>query len=43
MVTDGEKPSDRRPGLSVRVELTFSYAGFLTVVGTLLLALVWIF
>lgn len=34
---------DRRPGLSVRVKLTLSYAGFLTVAGTLLIAVVWFF
>lgn len=34
---------DRRPGLSVRVKLTLSYAGFLTVAGVLLLAVVWLF
>lgn len=34
---------DRRPGLSVRVKLTLSYAGFLTVAGALLLAIVWVF
>jgi two-component system sensor histidine kinase VanS len=33
---------DRRPGLSVRVKLTLSYAGFLTVAGALLLAVVWV-
>ncbi|MGW4049935.1 sensor histidine kinase [Streptomyces sp. NPDC004779] len=31
----------RRPGLSVRLRLTLSYAGFLTVAGALLLAVVW--
>jgi two-component system sensor histidine kinase VanS len=34
---------DRRPGLSVRLRLTLSYAGFLMVAGTLLLAVVWVF
>ncbi|MDZ7910647.1 MAG: HAMP domain-containing sensor histidine kinase [Rhodococcus sp. (in: high G+C Gram-positive bacteria)] len=34
---------DRRPGLSVRAKLTLSYAGFLTVAGALLLAIVWVF
>jgi two-component system sensor histidine kinase VanS len=34
---------DRRPGLSVRLKLTLSYAGFLMVAGTLLLAAVWLF
>jgi two-component system sensor histidine kinase VanS len=34
---------DRAPGLSVRLKLTFSYAGFLMVAGFLLLATVWVF
>lgn len=34
---------DRAPGLSVRLKLTLSYAGFLMVVGALLLAVVWVF
>ncbi|MFB7472917.1 sensor histidine kinase [Kitasatospora sp. NPDC056184] len=34
---------DRRPGLSARLKLTISYAGFLLVAGTLLLAVVWVF
>jgi two-component system sensor histidine kinase VanS len=34
---------DRQPGLSVRLKLTLSYAGFLMVAGTLLLATVWVF
>ena len=33
----------RAPGLSVRLRLTLSYAGFLMVAGTLLLATVWVF
>ncbi|MDQ0842493.1 HAMP domain-containing sensor histidine kinase [Streptomyces sp. V1I6] len=33
----------RRPGLSVRLKLTLSYAGFLFVAGALLLAVVWVF
>jgi two-component system, OmpR family, sensor histidine kinase VanS len=33
----------RAPGLSVRLKLTFSYAGFLMIAGTLLLAVVWVF
>ncbi|HZW98559.1 MAG TPA: HAMP domain-containing sensor histidine kinase [Trueperaceae bacterium] len=33
----------RRPGVSVRLKLTLSYAGFLVVAGTLLLAVVWVF
>ncbi|MCM6774808.1 HAMP domain-containing histidine kinase [Nocardia sp. CDC159] len=32
---------DRAPGLSVRVKLTLSYAGFLMLAGALLLAVVW--
>ena len=34
---------DRAPGLSVRVKLTLSYAGFLMIAGALLLATVWVF
>jgi two-component system sensor histidine kinase VanS len=34
---------DRAPGLSVRLKLTLSYAGFLTLAGVLLLAVVWLF
>ena len=34
---------DRAPGLSVRLKLTLSYAGFLMVAGSLLLAAVWVF
>ena len=34
---------DRAPGLSARLKLTLSYAGFLMVAGVLLLAVVWIF
>ncbi len=33
---------DRAPGLSVRLKLTLSYAGFLTLAGVLLLAVVWV-
>ena len=33
----------RRPGLSVRLKLTLSYAGFLMLAGGLLLAAVWVF
>ncbi|GAA2422325.1 HAMP domain-containing sensor histidine kinase [Streptomyces coeruleofuscus] len=33
----------RRPGLSARLKLTLSYAGFLAVAGSLLLAVVWMF
>jgi two-component system sensor histidine kinase VanS len=35
--------TDRAPGLSVRLKLTLSYAGFLMVAGTLLLGIVWVF
>ncbi|NUQ89839.1 MAG: HAMP domain-containing histidine kinase [Glycomyces artemisiae] len=34
---------DRKPGLSVRLRLTISYAAFLVVAGSLLLAIVWLF
>ncbi|MFD5753445.1 sensor histidine kinase [Streptomyces sp. NPDC127033] len=34
---------DRAPGMSVRLKLTLSYAGFLTIAGVLLLAAVWVF
>jgi two-component system sensor histidine kinase VanS len=34
---------DRAPGLSVRLKLTLSYAGFLMVAGAVLLAAVWVF
>jgi two-component system sensor histidine kinase VanS len=34
---------DRRRGLSVRLRLTLSYAGFLMVAGVLLIAVVWVF
>ncbi|WP_433599200.1 sensor histidine kinase [Nocardia sp. CA-135953] len=34
---------DRAPGLSVRLKLTLSYAGFLILAGVLLLAAVWVF
>jgi two-component system, OmpR family, sensor histidine kinase VanS len=34
---------DRAPGLSARLKLTLSYAGFLMVAGVLLLAVVWVF
>ncbi|GAB2491964.1 sensor histidine kinase [Streptosporangium sandarakinum] len=33
----------RRPGLSARLRLTISYAGFLLLAGALLLAVVWVF
>ena len=38
-----EAPVDRAPGLSVRLKLTLSYAGFLMLAGALLLAVVWVF
>ncbi|NUT18028.1 MAG: HAMP domain-containing histidine kinase [Hamadaea sp.] len=34
---------DRAPGVSVRLKLTVSYAGFLMVAGALLIAVVWVF
>jgi len=34
---------DRAPGLTVRLKLTLSYAGFIMVAGALLLAAVWVF
>ena len=34
---------DRAPGLSVRLKLTLSYAGFLMLAGALLLGAVWLF
>lgn len=34
---------DRAPGLSVRLRLTLSYAGFLMLAGVMLLAAVWVF
>ena len=38
-----EASVDRAPGLSVRLKLTLSYAGFLMLAGGLLLAAVWLF
>src|SRR5215213_1353543 len=38
-----EETVNRAPGLSVRLKLTLSYAGFLMVAGVLLLAVVWVF
>src|SRR3954463_15590605 len=38
-----EKAVDRAPGLSARLKLTLSYAGFLMLAGALLLAIVWVF
>ncbi len=34
---------DRQPGLSVRLKLTLSYAGFIMIAGVMLLAVVWVF
>jgi hypothetical protein len=34
---------DRAPGLSIRLKLTLSYAGFLMLAGGSLLAAVWVF
>jgi len=34
---------DRAPGVSVRLKLTLSYAGFVVLAGALLLAVVWVF
>jgi two-component system sensor histidine kinase VanS len=38
-----EETVDRAPGLSVRLKLTLSYAGFLMLAGALLLGAVWVF
>src|ERR687891_26256 len=38
-----EETVDRAPGLSARLKLTLSYAGFLMIAGALLLAVVWVF
>jgi len=38
-----EETVDRAPGLSVRLKLTLSYAGFLMLASALLLAAVWVF
>jgi two-component system, OmpR family, sensor histidine kinase VanS len=38
-----EESVDRAPGLSVRLKLTLSYAGFLMVAGALLLAATWVY
>src|SRR5205823_6251109 len=38
-----EQTVGRAPGLSVRLKLTLSYAGFLMLAGALLLAAVWVF
>ena len=42
-VSLGQDAVDRRPGLSVRLKLTLSYAGFLMLASGLLLATVWVF
>jgi len=38
-----EETVERAPGVSVRLKLTLSYAGFVVLVGVLLLAVVWVF
>src|ERR1700722_3270278 len=38
-----QAPVDRAPGLSVRLKLTLSYAGFVMLAGALLLGAVWVF
>ncbi|RSM86528.1 two-component sensor histidine kinase [Kibdelosporangium aridum] len=38
-----EETVDRRPGMSVRLRLTLSYAGFVLLAGALLLGAVWVF
>ena len=43
MAGEREQTVGRRPGLSVRLKLTLSYAGFLMLAGALLLAAVWVF
>src|SRR5439155_926123 len=40
---EGEGTVDRAPGLSVRLKLTLSYAGFLMLAGALPLAAAWVF
>lgn len=40
---DREETVDRAPGLSVRLKLTLSYAGFLMLAGVVLLAAGWVF
>src|ERR671915_748757 len=37
-----EESVDRTPGLSVRLKLTLSYAGFLMIAGALMLAAAWL-
>src|SRR5688572_5751104 len=41
--TVGEPSVDRAPGLSVRLKLMLSYAGFLMFAGALMLAAIWVF
>lgn len=43
MATERAAPVARPPGVSVRVRLTLSYAGFLMLAGGLLLTVVWLF
>ena len=43
MCSLGKQVMRRQPGLSVRLKLTLSYAAFLMLAGTLLLAAVWLF
>jgi two-component system sensor histidine kinase VanS len=38
-----DRTASREPGLSVRFKLALSYAGFLTLAGVLLLAVVWVY
>src|SRR5215216_2191792 len=38
-----EETVDRAPGLSIRLKLTLSYAGFLMFAGALMLAAMWVF
>ncbi|GAB3892148.1 hypothetical protein GCM10029964_066480 [Kibdelosporangium lantanae] len=38
-----DKTLDRTPGLSARLKLTLSYAGFLMLAGLLMLVMVWFF
>lgn len=42
-LTMDREPAGRQPGMSVRLKLTLSYAGFLMVTGVLLLGVVWVF
>lgn len=38
-----ERPTQRAPGMSVRLKLTLSYAAFLMVAGALIIAAVWVY